>query len=44
MYNYDTALDSLVKQTERAKKKLDKSMSEDESKRNAELYGQSLLN
>ena len=44
MYNYDTALDSLVKQTERAKKKLDKSMSEDESKRNAQVYGQSLLN
>ena len=43
MYNYDTALDSLVKQTERAKKKLDKSMDETSAKRNAQVYGQSLL-
>ena len=43
MYNYDTALDALTKKTERAKKELDKSMDEASAKRNAQIYGQGLL-
>ena len=43
MYNYNTALDFLTKQTERAKKKLEKVGSIAEAKQNFQTYGQGLL-
>jgi hypothetical protein len=43
MYNYNTALDFLTKQTERAKKKFDKVSSISEAKNNFQVYGQGLL-
>ena len=43
MYNYNTALDFLTKQTERAKKKLEKTGSIAEAKNNFRIYGQGLL-
>ena len=43
MYNYNTALDFLTKQTERAKKKLEKAGSIAEAKNNFQIYGQGLL-
>ena len=43
MYNYNTALDFLTKQTERAKKDLEKASTIDAAKRNFAVYGQGLL-
>lgn len=43
MYNYNTALDFLTKQTERAKKNFDKVSSISEAKNNFQIYGQGLL-
>ena len=43
MYNYTTAMDYWVKETERAKKKLEKAGSITEAKNNYQLYGEGLL-
>lgn len=43
MYNYNTALDFLIKQTDRAKKDLEKASTIDAAKRDFAVYGQGLL-
>ena len=43
MYNYNTALDFLTKQTDRAKKDLERASTIDAAKRNFAVYGQGLL-